>query len=621
MAREGIIITIGGRIQGAINALRKVGAAVGKFAAKWGAVGASLAGTAGLIKSLKLAMNMEQWEVSMATLLGDTELAKQKISELVEFAKRSPFSLPQVQEASKLLLATGTSAENLMNTMQLLGDVAAGSGADLNGLALAYAQVQAKGRLMGGEIIQFAERGIPILETLGKMYGKSTAEILKLSEAGQISSASVTAAFQAMTAEGGRFNNAMASQSETLAGRLNNLMETWDQVLTNFGKPIAEFLKPELDAAAASMAQMEANAANWGAQIRQLMNHVKPVIQSLPSVLNFLVNAGKRFAQGIHMMIYGVSKAIEGAQTLKLVLIESAQKFGAYLSAGIAVAVNKMRNALDRIKNPFAIPTNETDFGRLYDIALKKMQDGASAITDSIRGSADYWRDVANESVAAMEALEPPTIKLDPAAEAALNMSNDTGIRGSSQGGAAGAVPPLLEAAKAQGKDIRDAGEEIADGTIWTRNQLEALEKLAATAKGQASGTGRTARRAIERGERAALQESRGNLEEAARIRKLAEDAQRRALGTPGADDIAKQHARDLRGSNFGGTTGPGGSPSQPFGEQEKGPTDPRKMRGWKPKETKETAGDSKKPDTTWQQHLKNIDKNINERLPQGQLA
>lgn len=113
------------------------------------------------------ASSMEQWKVSFDTMIGDSGKASKLLSELSDFAKKTPFDLPQVVEGSKRLLAYNIEAEKIIPTFTMLGNLAAGVGTDkLPQLILAFGQVKAATKLTGAELRQFSEAGIPLLEAL-----------------------------------------------------------------------------------------------------------------------------------------------------------------------------------------------------------------------------------------------------------------------------------------------------------------------------------------------------------------------------------------------------------------------------------------------------------------------
>lgn len=121
-------------------------------------------------------------------MLGSATDAQQLLKELSVFASKTPFELPDVRSNAKQLLAMGIGVKDLIPTMKALGDVSAGLSVPMDRLALAYGQVIAKGKLQGGELKQFTEAGVPLIETLSKKLGVSTQEFYKMVEAGKVSS-------------------------------------------------------------------------------------------------------------------------------------------------------------------------------------------------------------------------------------------------------------------------------------------------------------------------------------------------------------------------------------------------------------------------------------------------
>lgn len=214
--------------------------AISWFASKGPIALAGVAIATGLYKigsaSLGLADRLEQATISFETMLGSATDAQQLLKELSVFASKTPFELPDVRSNAKQLLAMGIGVKDLIPTMKALGDVSAGLSVPMDRLALAYGQVIAKGKLQGGELKQFTEAGVPLIETLSKKLGVSTQEFYKMVEAGKVSSWDVVQAFQIMTEEGGKFNNLMLKQSSTLSGMYSNFKDQlsllWEKIGT-----------------------------------------------------------------------------------------------------------------------------------------------------------------------------------------------------------------------------------------------------------------------------------------------------------------------------------------------------------------------------------------------------
>lgn len=162
---------------------------------------------------MSLADNYEKAKNSFTTMLGSENEAQRMLSQLSDFAKKTPFELTDVRENAKQLLAMGISADKIIPTMKALGDVSAGLGVPMQRLALNFGQVMTKGKLAGQELKDFTTAGVPLLEELSKNLGKSKTEIQDMVSKGQISAEMVAQAFETMTSEGGRFADLMATQS------------------------------------------------------------------------------------------------------------------------------------------------------------------------------------------------------------------------------------------------------------------------------------------------------------------------------------------------------------------------------------------------------------------------
>ena len=184
---------------------------------------------AGIIAgSVKAAGGFEQLTVSLETMLGGADAAQTKILELQAFAAKTPFTIPGVEDAARSLLAVGFRADELLPTLKSLGDVSSGLGRGEEGLRrliLNMGQVRAQAKLTGRELRDFAILGVPIIEELGKVLGKTAAEIQDMTQAGDISSALVTEAFRRMSSAGGRFANLMEKQNRTMLGLFSNLKD------------------------------------------------------------------------------------------------------------------------------------------------------------------------------------------------------------------------------------------------------------------------------------------------------------------------------------------------------------------------------------------------------------
>ncbi|MDQ1087181.1 tape measure protein [Siphonobacter sp. SORGH_AS_1065] len=180
--------------------------------------------------------NNESFQISLETMLDSKAKADSLNREIIDLAKRTPFTLGEVQEQTNKLLAYGIASEDVTKTIEELGNIAAGVGKEkLPFLTLAYGQVRSLGRLTGQEVRQFTEAGVPLLELLAKQSGKTTAQIQKDVSDGAVSFEMVKQAIASTSVEGGKFFNLMEKQSTTIQGRLSNFSDNVDQGLIRVG--------------------------------------------------------------------------------------------------------------------------------------------------------------------------------------------------------------------------------------------------------------------------------------------------------------------------------------------------------------------------------------------------
>ena len=193
-------------------------------------------------KVVSLGADMEQTRVAFGTFMGDTEKANTLIAKLNEFANFTPFDNAEVIKSGKMLLSAGMSSDKISTSLKTLGDIASGVAMPLDDLSQIYSKSMNKGKLQAEELNQISERGIPLLQELSRMTGKSTAEIYKLAESGSITSDVLTTAFQNMTSEGGTYFNLMEKQSQTLGGKWSTMVGQ----LQTIGIKLGEALIPVL---------------------------------------------------------------------------------------------------------------------------------------------------------------------------------------------------------------------------------------------------------------------------------------------------------------------------------------------------------------------------------------
>jgi tape measure domain-containing protein len=184
---------------------------------------------------------------SFTVMLGSESKAAKMLKDLNKLAVESAFSIREVESNASMLLAMGTPADNIIQTMSMLGDITAAlPNLTFKRLALNYGQVLSAGVLTGRELRDFITGGVPILAELSKMTGKTAQQIKADISAKRISADMVTEAFQRMTSAGGMFFNMTDVKAKTTGGRLQAIAETWELIARKVGIALNEKLKPYL---------------------------------------------------------------------------------------------------------------------------------------------------------------------------------------------------------------------------------------------------------------------------------------------------------------------------------------------------------------------------------------
>lgn len=232
------------KMSSAINKTKTLDKGVGRLKSKISEVGKSLAAIGAgvaivgfgksIIESLK---NYEYFSASLRTLMkGDILSANALEKQLISLATKTPFSLVELQDATKQLLAYGFTANKVTKNIAMLGDVASSLKIPFNDIAYLYGTLKTQGRAFSKDIYQFTGRGIPIVKELAKQFRVTDSEVMKLVEDGKVGFKDIEKAFKSMTSEGGMFFNMMSVQSKTVGGQLSNMGDQWEQLKVNIGK-------------------------------------------------------------------------------------------------------------------------------------------------------------------------------------------------------------------------------------------------------------------------------------------------------------------------------------------------------------------------------------------------
>ena len=196
---------------------------------------------------------MQQLEVAFETMLGSKSKMQKLMDELTQTALVTPFEFDDVANGAKQLLAYGTAAEDVNQTIKTLGDVAAGVGAPIGDIVYLYGTLQTQGRMYTQDLNQFTGRGIPMIAELAKQFGVTEGEVKGLVEAGKVGFPEVQRVMESLTSEGGQFFNLMENQSKTISGQISNLQDNFSSILNEIGKQAEGLITDVIGGAASAL--------------------------------------------------------------------------------------------------------------------------------------------------------------------------------------------------------------------------------------------------------------------------------------------------------------------------------------------------------------------------------
>lgn len=172
---------------------------------------------------------IESYRVGLTNMLGDAQAANEAMQAIQEDAARTPFSVDSLTQANQLLISAGENAGYSRKVIMALGDAVSATGggnAELSRMAANLQQIANVGKASAIDIKQFAYAGINVYQVLADYTGKTVQEVQNMTISYDLLSNALIAASE----EGGRYYNAMDTQSQTMNGRVSTLKDNVSQL-------------------------------------------------------------------------------------------------------------------------------------------------------------------------------------------------------------------------------------------------------------------------------------------------------------------------------------------------------------------------------------------------------
>jgi tape measure domain-containing protein len=296
-----------------------------------GAIAAAGIGKA-IHEAFSTTADFEVTKVAFEGMLGSTEAATKALSDLQKFAQKTPFTFPELSDASRKLLAVGYDTEQVIPIMNTLGNAAAAVGAkgyDINLVVRALGQIKGKGRVMQEEINQIAEAlpGFNPLKAIAEQSGIAFEELqTNIGKPGGLLKAyGITGAQAADMIIAGMDNirgasGAMERQNKTLRGSLSNLSDalriTAINTLLPFFPGIADVILNKIVPAVERLgATLPPLVAGWVADLQRMYQSVRlfasQVVDAFKNGIDIPGSPFDNIGRGLRDLVEGAKLAVD----------------------------------------------------------------------------------------------------------------------------------------------------------------------------------------------------------------------------------------------------------------------------------------------------------------------
>lgn len=271
---------------------------------------AAVAGLAGMTAfGLKSAAAIEQTTIGLEALLGSAAEAKKFLVELQKFSAATPFEFGDVADASRRILAFGTSVgiarDQVIPTLTTIGDlvsVLGGTAENAQSVIRALGQIASKGKLSQEEILQLAEAlpGFNANAAIASATGLSVADTLAKITRGEIDAKTGINALLAGMAKFPGAAGAMAKQSQTLQGVFSTFKDTISIALSDAFTPVIPAIKETLTKITPVIGDaVKILAPALGEFLTKLLPLIASAVQALSPILGIFVDLAGTLAAAV----------------------------------------------------------------------------------------------------------------------------------------------------------------------------------------------------------------------------------------------------------------------------------------------------------------------------------
>lgn len=265
-------------------------------------VAMSVAGVA----SIKYNASIEQLQMSFETMTGSAEKAAEVVGRLRTMGAETPFETADLAKVTQLLMQYGFTADDSLEKMRMLGDIAQGNTVAMESIATGYAQMASAGKVNLQDIKQMINGGFNPLQEISERTGESMASLYDRISKGTMAVDEITESMRYATSEGGKFYQSMEKQSQTLNGQLSTLKDN----LSSFGGMIFQPLSDKLRDALIPDANAILADLKSAFEVGGLDGLVNEVSAQIPKLLSEGTKAATKLFDGIKKQLPKLVKGL-----------------------------------------------------------------------------------------------------------------------------------------------------------------------------------------------------------------------------------------------------------------------------------------------------------------------
>jgi tape measure domain-containing protein len=253
--------------------------------------------------------SMEYYTTSFTVMTGSADNASETVKKLADIGATTPFDMPQLADATSLLMNYGFSADDAVDSMMMLGDISQGNADKLDSISRAYGKMSSAQKVSLEDINMMIDAGFNPLQEISEHTGESMQSLYDRISKGKMSVDEITESMKRSSSEGGKYFKSMDAQSQTLDGRLSTLSDT-------INSKLGEALQPILKKASDEWIPNITNAID-NMDIDSVVSVIDDIISGVGDLFGFIMDNGDTIISlvagiGTAMMTWKVASMING---------------------------------------------------------------------------------------------------------------------------------------------------------------------------------------------------------------------------------------------------------------------------------------------------------------------